>query len=711
MTKGSVGFLFTILKFLYELHVYTITLSNSFLVHNFSAQVGSLRSESFDKIFRCPRYLQPVTYLKLPQVSNTRVSASSSNKFETPMSQTKIPSISGRKRASLPLESTAKESYKKLHALEDVTNKNIAKVTQSRMPKVADPNARLMHRYYYGDVRVIEEVKKRERKIVRDIQHFRRSIAEIDSETKLIKERNLPDVKYNISKKAAICDELRKELLQVTADLDEKNGECELVAVNGDLTMKNLQLQHKVELQNAQNELDKELSDARASWEIKLREMENFKPDVQTVNEIEELKEKKQDREKAIEKLELQNKQKCKEYEVQLDELLKDFIKEKEEPLKEIQEKHDSLQATYSHLKSVAQKMSHETTMCKDECESTSKQIEEIKKKLKEVEKENTKLREILLKVQHEYYGKKNITDKVQEKAHAAEMHYNTQFDMMEHEQMRRRKLENSIDELRGKVRCFAYVGENLGNNYAVDYSSKIITTDTESAYCFTRVIPRSLVTEQDLFKQECQAYIEMCMNKSFNFNIVSLLNDNPNKLRDSFVDFMANQTYSHMELQYVSLCERLASADMLLTPAEESDKEIKVKIEENSIELNSKSVIVRSPAEIQDFLRLTEEQTRPAGIGMLKLKVWIEENKAIDVYFVEINDRKTTEYLLSIISPGEVVQTPVTIILQNLLTKTKSLFLFNLLEGTDQHLPFLLDLANRIGQLDSPRKNAVRQR
>lgn len=629
------------------------------------------------------------------------------------MNSSRIPSFSKKRPSSS--ENMLVPSHKRVNVLDDVTNTSKIPFINKKMSAIdthkdkVDPNVRLMNRYYYGDPNVIEEVKKRERKIMKDINHFRKSISEIEGEALLINDRVLPELKYNISKKSTFVSELRKELIQLITELDSKSSECDLHRKNGELCIGNLQLRHSVEAQKVKNELDIVMTNKRAEWEKKLLEIENYKPSVHMIEEIDALKIQRLEKQTELDRLQAKNREKCKEYEETLSKQFAEFVSEKEKPLIELRSKRDQLAAKRERLYETVRLLKDDVNECVNTKEITKRKIEEIRSEIELLKEENAPLEQSLSQLTTEYQLAESKTDEFRALAHTAEARYNLEFDKMEEEQVRRRKLENSIDELRGKIRCFAYVANDSLCN--VDYATKEITLDGK-LYYFNRVIPRELVSESDLFSQECQAYIERCLKTHTNCNIISISNNNKT-LRNAFVRFITNYVglgtlkeneISNINFQHVALCEDAVSIDMLRDDSRDPESEIKVKIEEKSVDMNSQRIDISNQTNVEDLLETVNTKPASNGIGILKFEVRNEKDKThSDVYFVEINGISTS-YLDDALSQTENMDSPIGIILQALLSRTMSLLLFDI-SSQEQEVEALLKIAEKASQLDNPKR------
>ncbi|SCU91776.1 LAFA_0F05732g1_1 [Lachancea sp. 'fantastica'] len=624
------------------------------------------------------------------------------------MSHTKIPGISSHKR---PLGSPERLGMpsKRTHVLGDVTNtiafseyfKNSNRKYTMPSTAVADPNMRLMNRYYYGDPKVIEEVKKRERKIARDIQHFRKSIVEIDTETRIVHERELPDLRYEISKKNALCNELRKDLIEFTSKLDEKTNDCDTLKRDGELDLQHTQLKHQVALQEVQNELDQNMSKCAAEWEAKLREIDNERPDPALLVELEELQKEKHLRNAQTKELAASNNLACEKKTQELGTILEQLLIEKQEPLHELQAKSEAVQKDNDMLRQETDSVKGKISQYEDRCSQLMQQISTVDSLITECMEERAKNLEAKKKAEVTYLDCKTITDAVQEEALIVESQYNQEFDKMEKEQTRRRVMENSIDELRGKIRCFAFVGDEMVENSSVDYFAKTIALDETKPCTFNRIVPRKLIEEQELINQECEPFFLMCLNKQLNFSLMSSPTGRQLQLKRAFLEYLLTKE-NKLLTQYVSLSEGSESCDLFL-PAEQNVKtDIQLTLKKDAIEINSTTLEMRSTQDVDENAALLESSVDSGNVGILKAEIWKDQNKCCDAYFLEVNDLKTMEMLGNSRITTSTTKPPMAIILQTLLLKTKSLFLFNLFDKDTARPSILLDAASHISHLET---------
>lgn len=591
--------------------------------------------------------------------------------------------------------------------LQDLTNQmHATRMARRSSTDVANTQGtRLMNKYVFGDAAVIEEVKKRERKIMKDIMHLKNAILEIEKETIQIRDTQLPEVQYSISKKITMCNEMKKETLLLASQLDLKDGEIDLQKKNEELALSNLTLQHSIEVQELENELKRSLDEYNQEWSNKLREMENLKPNKEIADEILQLKGELTQVKTELSLLQQQNKEKEHKYETELHERLKEFQDLKKKPMNDLSKEQESLINKEKQLELERGVFESELAETEERTKDTKSQIDVLETSIKEARAQNEPLKEGLMLIEGQHMMLKEQTDLIQETAHKKEVYYNDKFDKMEQEQIRRRRLENSIDELKGEIRKVAYLINDTDEptSLQVDYRGKRIQKSfTGESFQFTRIIPSSLVSEDELLCQEYEMYHEMCLKNGWNFNLISVSDGSSSSLKTALINFIYSRCSNDYQilLQYVYLSEEMPSQDMLLQKSHESDIEIKLKIEEDSLELDSNRVELTGDINTLPIRTNEKKHILISGLGILKFQLMKKsdlQGKPTNFYFLEIDDRKTIEILERAVMPSQAASSPIGIILKKLLSDTKTFFLFHI--DNDQENEALLNVSQKLGE------------
>lgn len=150
-------------------------------------------------------------------------------------------------------------------------------------------------------------------------------------------------------------------------------------------------------------------------------------------------------------------------------------------------------------------------------------------------------------------------------------------------------------------------------------------------------------------------------------------------------------------------LSEDSPSQDLMLPSSEKCDNEIKLKIQRECIELDSKSTeMVHGLDELPLSIK-KERKTSIPGIGILKFQLVSSDSdrKPLNFYFIEINDPTTILTLDRVISPDNAIKSPISLIIKKLLSDTTSCFLFDINDGENYDSLLEISVDSKIGARD----------
>ena len=328
--------------------------------------------------------------------------------------------------------------------------------------------------------------------------------------------------------------------------------------------------------------------------------------------------------------------------------------------------------------------------------EYSEQQISEMSENVKQLELANNPLANKSLQYALDLENLQKRIENLKEIASQQEKIYNGTYNTVERELLRSRKLENSIIEQKGTMRCYAYVMEqNLPENLLFDYENGVITQSlSDHVYKFNRVISYLKVSEDRFFTQEYRVYHDMCLDQKKNFNLISLSTTPYGSLRESLIKFLTEKDTVYQKqyvitLQFVFLSDDEFSQDMLLDYSHHDKDSIKLKFEKNSISLDSKLVIIENG--IEDLPLNFSCDKHPnlphSGMGIIKVQFFPRDSKndgnddpvPVDFYFIELNNLKSIEQFDKSIFKKESCETPIALVLKKLISDTKSFFLLNL--------------------------------
>ncbi|CDO93302.1 unnamed protein product [Kluyveromyces dobzhanskii CBS 2104] len=625
------------------------------------------------------------------------------------MNESRIPSINARKRprpfssgfisASDVKELTDVAGNKKHHpVLANITNmamsttgtavsSNCDSKRESFGPtyqsKSQTTNMRLLNKYFYGDPSVIEEVKKRERKALKDIHLFTKQIDETDAEQESLSSKIIPQLKYDLNKRSIVFKHLKQETIAMQQELYQLNNDCELKKKSHELIINNMSLKHSVNMQEAINRWQQIISEKRHALELELQKLKQTEPDPAVVKEIQNLKSEKLEREKSLKRLQQENESLIQSHDEALKLQLEKFKDEKKEPLIESIAENKSLKNKVTYLKASLETLKGKIQDSHDTELSLKDTINQKKEELRELEESLEPGEQALSELQLKFKSEKDITDKVKAQAKLAEVEYNKNYDRMEQEQLQRRVLENTIDELDGHIRCFAYVNQNeIVNDYEVDYMNKCIIGDT-GAFYFNRILPRDLMSPSNLFNNECFTFIDSCLKDKKSCNIISINDD----LRKDFLETIHEQfCESKVLVQMVVLNDDDLSKDMLNS----QDSDLSAVIDEKCIDFHSKRLPIE---EVGSFI-----QPNFKGIHVMKFEVFSSDEKFESIFFIQAPMSEMQK--LNTIRLTEPAATPVATFLQSLLLRLQSLIIFNF----DTPDASLLQLSQTLHKLPNPK-------
>ncbi|CAI4052688.1 Vik1p SKDI_16G0250 [Saccharomyces kudriavzevii IFO 1802] len=561
----------------------------------------------------------------------------------------------------------------------------------------------------------IKDLKDRQDRIRSQRHTLKTQLIECEREIKTIKFRDLSKSKFELYKKKAKQSKYLKQVKELARTLNSKDSERDrLIKKNkSDLAALNTELGHNST--SKRQELQESYSQKLIFWENELQVMEDFKPDHEITREISHLQKVLQELDEDSENLKKQNLERQVNHEFQLN---KDFVAFKEaktRSMENLTSQHHELLVQLATLQTDSKNLREEITHIDAQTQCSEQQISEINKKINQLELENNPLIDKSLQNSLDLEDLLKRIDNLKEIASQREKWYNDTYNTVERELLRSRKLENSIIEQKGTMRCYAYVMEqNLPENLLFDYENGTITQSlSEHVYRFNRVIPHLKVSEDKFFRQEYSVYHDMCLDQKKNFNLISLSTSPYGSLRESLVKFLTERDTIYQKqyiitLQFVFLSDDEFSQDMLLDYSHHDKDSIKLKFEKNSISLDSKLVIIENGIdELPVNFNCDDHPDLPhSGMGIIKVQFFPrglendDENEPvpIDFYFIELHNLKTIEQFEKNIFKKEPCETPIALVLKKLISDTKSFFLLNL--NDSKNVSKLLTISEEVQSL-----------
>ncbi|CAI4052491.1 hypothetical protein N7582_005462 [Saccharomyces uvarum] len=566
------------------------------------------------------------------------------------------------------------------------------------------------------NINKIKDLKIRQDKIRTQRHTLRTQLIECEREIKTIKFRDLSKFKFELYKKKSKHAKYLKQIKELTQILNSKDNERDSLIKKNKSDLSSLQIDLDHNLSSKRQEFRESYDQKLTLWENELQVMENFEPDHEITKEISHLKRVLQELDENWESLQKQNLERQANHELQLKKEFDAFKEAKLKSIDNLTNKNLELLSQVTILQSQTTKLNEEITQIDTQTQDSQHQFSQINKSLAHLEAENNPLLNQSLENSLELENLQQQMENLKEIASQQEKSYNDTYSTVERELLRSRKLENSIIELNGTMRCYAYVMEqNLPENLLFDYENGTITRSlSDHVYKFNRVIPHLKVSEDKFFSQEYSVYHDICLNQKKNFNLISLSSTPYGSLRESLIKFLTEKDTIYQKqyiitLQFVFLSDDEFSQDMLLDYSHHDKDSIKLKFEKNSISLDSKLVIIENG--IDDLplnFNCDDHPNLPhSGMGIIKVQFFPRDSKhndgieptPIDFYFIELNNLKTIEQFEKNVFKKESCDTPIALVLKKLISDTKSFFLLNL--NDTKNVSKLLTISEQIQSIN----------
>ncbi|QHS75469.1 Cik1p [Saccharomyces paradoxus] len=375
-----------------------------------------------------------------------------------------------------------------------------------------------------GDPKVIERVKNNERKVRKDIDSLLNAISEIEKESVRIHDRELPAITLELDAKVKACRELQNEIDGLSTEMDLKDNQCDLQRRNVELSSKNIVSMHAVKVQEFENDLEEELSNAKREWTYKLMEVENLKPDEKLTDEMRQLKTEFEDVNRKLFILQNENEWECKEYENKLNKEFKMFKKIKNDARIELDREKERLTKILKELQDSHDELKKNIKKCGDEFDGFEKKIEEAEMNFHCMELAIVPLRKDLAFTSQALTQVQEEKKQVEGEANNWRKKYANELEKVQQELYTRQNLATSIEEIKGYTRCFAYANEReMPDEFHVDYVDQCICENSgeKRVQAFDRVILEEIHKDHKRLYNECIPFLGKYISKLINCSII----------------------------------------------------------------------------------------------------------------------------------------------------------------------------------------------
>lgn len=375
-----------------------------------------------------------------------------------------------------------------------------------------------------GDPKVIERVKNNERRVRKDIDSLLNAISEIEKESVRVHSRELPTIASELDAKVRACKELQNEINRLSTEMDLKDNQCDLQRKNIELSSKNIVSMHAVTVQEFENDLEEEISNAKREWTYKLMEVENLKPDEKLTDEMRQLKTEFEEISREWFILQNENEKKCKEYENELHKEFELYKESKNDAKLELDEEQERLLRELEKLQNTHDKLQENVKECVDEFNGFEQRIKDAETNLHEMEHAVAPLRKELLLTSHSLTQALDRKRQIEGKANIWKKKYDNELDKVQQEQFTRQNLATSIEQIKGYARCFAYANEReMPDEFHINYVDQSICQDGghKRVQVFDRIILEEIHKDHKRLFNECAPFLKKYISKLVNCSIV----------------------------------------------------------------------------------------------------------------------------------------------------------------------------------------------
>lgn len=305
----------------------------------------------------------------------------------------------------------------------------------------------------FGDQGAVELVKSRQRKVLRDIGHFQRSIQEIEREIARVADVLLPAVVKETETTAGGVETMQDGLVQLRGSLAEAIARGEDFARNSAMEANNMQLQFAVRVQTLENELEERVFQERSKKVAELRAVEAMQPSEEVQSEMRELNKQLVEVTQRHTQLSTENKAIVQSYEK--DETVpayEKFTAQKQSTLDDLMERQGKLLQEHQTIHTTFEEASAQRAQLQAQLDEFQTKINECTAKITQEEARRAELSSRLATVTAEHDTVNAATHQITQQHRAIQSLDKIQSGKLQREQRLRTKLSFSINSINHTV-------------------------------------------------------------------------------------------------------------------------------------------------------------------------------------------------------------------------------------------------------------------
>lgn len=557
------------------------------------------------------------------------------------------------------------------------------------------------------------------KEISREMAKIKKEISQTDSETVRYQTRYVPDIKYEISKRQVMCKKLQNQQDSFEKNVEDIDSQIESVevykqTVEVELTSKYVSIEA-----TKTKECEETIAGIKEKYEDELKELENLAPKDELEVEINTLRERMLDYLEQCDDLKVSNEKQLKNKEIQIKSQFEDFKTTKENELNMVLVKGKELLENKPNQINEKNKINDQILELDTNLKDIQTTLTNLQNELDSINRDYTDIQAQSESIDTVIIDATKELEKIQEEARLHDNKYNEYYNTMEAELTRRKKLENSIDEVKGLIRCFLYTEDSNLPGFTIDYfdnvalfetpqnenddSSKNEEINEDDIYPFSRIIPSNALSVPQLIFREYKPYHDMCINSNQNFTLFSVSHKPWLEFQTQFVEFLLHE-YSqqfNINFQNVYLSDGKLSKDLLASKANDINVPapstcISIKFDsENNLMLDSTTITLMEYISNRRNGQNVPDYDSTSGINLFKFQ-FIKKtsspnkpntNKVINFYLIQFESlhflTKLSSYLTAM-KPNE--PNHVGYVINKLMNNLKTCFLFNLSSNVQEN-------------------------
>lgn len=573
-------------------------------------------------------------------------------------------------------------------------------ITNSRDMKLVQKGQKRRKLLNENDVATIAHRQRQQFQTARDTNELQTNIEKLDTQIEKLRKRLIPEIQYNIGKRQSM----------INRSLSKSENYHDTIQ-KIDVTINQTKIDLNIELEQMVKTLQTKIDDTVTSHNynmikfnetksIELEELNKIPPKKELLKEIEILERDLKTLNNEIKNLEMSNEMFATELDEKLDsefqllreqkitklETSKKETEQKQWNLDEIKFKVQDSQLNITEMTQEIERLTEENNILQQDINSIEKssilpeqQLKQLVKNLEELNQEHNVLLEM------ENLENENL-----------EIHY----DIFNKDIEKRKKLQNTIDELNGHIRTFALIGEKENGilndpNYKVnDNLIYNIAKDTSKPFTFNRLFQNENDNMGIILQSDIKIYCDMCLNNKEDFNIFNISSDSTPDSQVNILKFFSTNYQEKYDISFQNLS----------LYNEKFDDDSPFSVKNNSITLD------RTPVQLKDDIPTNLEEISDKELIQLKiLKIMLcgknDKDNQIDFYFLQIDNIDTMKLLQRFLTKQDPWnKTQIGLFILKILNYTKSCFISDLSQYLQaEATELMLQISKNISKIRNP--------